>query len=131
MSGHAAIDRMIAGLEALPGHLTSAAAPELATALEVELRSQIASGVGPDGKSWAPTRDGAQALPNAARDLEVSASGKLVIATLGGVHARHHFGAVKGGVRRQILPSSGVPATVARAFESVLNDRFARATGSR
>ncbi len=127
--GAAVMAEQIARLRALPKELLEQAARDIAPELERELRAQIARGVGPDGKPWPPTQAGDQALPNAARALSVRATGTVVLARLDGVHALHHLGRVRGGVRRQILPTGALPDPFSRAIKRVLELRFASATG--
>lgn len=123
--GHAAADAMRARLHEL-AQLPERAAGDVAAALEDELRAQIARGEGPDGKPWPLTQSGRKALQNAASALRVRAAGATVVATLTGPAALHHRGAVRGGRRRQILPSGKIPAPVVRAIRSVVDRHFAR-----
>lgn len=126
--GRAQLRAQVARLRALES-LPRRAAPLVARELEEELRGQIAKGVGPDGTPWELTKDGRRALPNAGRDLRVSAVGDVVVASLTGHIARHHLGAVRGGVRRQILPTNALPNAMARAIAAVVEHEFARTMG--
>jgi hypothetical protein len=127
MSGpnHAALDAHIARIRKL-GELAKDSAPEVAVAVKGELGAQIAAGTDPDGKPWPPTQAGTPALQNAAAALKVRSVGDVVIAEITGHHALHHQGRVRGGVRRQILPTEGIPATVEKAIEKVVGDKFKR-----
>lgn len=123
--GRAALAAQIARLRALPKAMTQDAAPAVAVELERELVAQIGRAEGPDGKPWPLTKGGGRALQGAARDLTVRAIGDVVLARLDGVHARHHLGAVRGAVRRPILPSGRLPDPMTRAVKHVLEQRFA------
>lgn len=127
--GHTILRQQIARLRELPEALTSGVTTEVAREVKRELVEQIARGVGPDGKAWKPTQAGEQALPDAARDITVDARGSVVVVTLDGVHARHHYGAVRGKVRRPILPLRTLPGAFSRAIEAVIARRFTKTMG--
>lgn len=122
-SGFAEMDRQIARLRTL-SKFVATSATVVAVAVRRELASQIDAGVGPDGKSWPPTEGGGRALRGAAAALSVRAVGTVVLATLTGVEARHHFGAVRGKVKREILPTGKIPDPVTRAITRVLTGEF-------
>lgn len=124
-AGHESLRGMIAKLKQLK-KLPEQAAPSVAVALDSEIKRNIAAGVGPDGTPWPKTKDGRQPLVNAGRALKVTAIGSVVVARLDGHHARHHLGAVKGKVKRPILPSKKVPAPVAKAITRVVTAEFAK-----
>lgn len=128
MTDHSALDRMIARLRALPKALTRDVARDVAEALRTELVDQISRGEGPDGKPWQATQEGKVALRGAARALTVRAVGSHIVARLTGIEARHNYGAVRGGVKRQILPSDELPAPFARAIDKVIKRAFRDAT---
>jgi len=123
--GAAALDAQIARLRRLPT-LVQSAAPGVARALELELQKQIAAGEGPGGAAWRPRADGSKPLQNAAKALTVTAVSTVVIARITGVEARHHLGAVRGKVKRQILPTAGLPQPMARAIETVVTREFTK-----
>lgn len=125
----AKLDAHIARIKALPG-MVGRVAPAVGQALETELTRQIARGVGPDGTPWPKTKEGEQPLRHAARALRVRAVGTTVVASLEGHHARHHLGAVKGGVRRPILPSSTIPAPAVKAIDEVVTAEFKKTMGA-
>lgn len=125
MADLAAIDSMIERLRKLP-RLAREAAPDVARAVERELRSQVSAGIGPDGKAWKPTQDGRVPLRGAASALSVRAVGNVVLATVSGPYALHHRGWVRGGVRRAILPSTRAPEAVTRAVRVVVADHWRR-----
>lgn len=121
---HTKLNAQIARIRGLGVALTRDVAPRVAKALEHELVEQIDAGKRPDGKPWPLTKDGKRALQDAARSLSVRAVGTVVLARLNGVVSRHHLGAVKGGVRRQILPTGKMPGPVASAISKVLDEAF-------
>lgn len=128
--GHAALERHIRRLRELD-KLGERAAPAVAKALERELVANVRAGVGPDGTPWPATEDGHKPLQGASKALSVRAVGTVVVARLTGIHARHHLGAVRGGVRRPILPTKTIPEPVTKAIASVLEDEFKRTMGVR
>lgn len=111
------------------GGLVTRAAPEIADAMGREISGNIARGVGPDGKPWPETKDGQKPLKGAAAHVDVRAVGTVVVATLTGVEARHHFGMIRGGVARPILPSKSIPAPMIRAIDRVLTNEFHKTMG--
>lgn len=121
--GSIALDAQIAKLRRL-ATFVGGSAPVVALAVKREIGAQIAAGRGPDGKAWKPTKAGTPALRGAAGALTVKAIGSVVVATLTGVEARHHFGAVKGKVKREILPTGKIPDPVTRAITRVLTGEF-------
>ncbi|MBN8609145.1 MAG: phage virion morphogenesis protein [Deltaproteobacteria bacterium] len=131
--GASEMDAMVAQLRALPG-MVERAAPDIARALDDELRANIARGVGPDGTPWKPTKDGTAPLANAGKALSTRAVGTVVLARLDGVEARHHLGAIRGSSKenwlaRPILPSNKIPAPVAKAIKTILTEEFEETTG--
>ena len=124
-----AIGEWIASLEDL-ADLVDDAAPDVAKALEAKLRDQVARGVNPQGKPWPKTKAGRRALPDAMDDVAVRARGPRIEIRVTGTHARHHLGAVRGGVRRQIIPERELPKPMADAVGEVLEEHFARKVGS-
>jgi hypothetical protein len=130
---------MAEGLDALTLHvarirrlstLAERAAPRVADELRDQLLEQVEGQIGPDGKPWAPTRSGRPALRGVSRSLSVRAVGRVVIAELEGIHARHHRGAVRGGVRRPVLPPGGtIPPRLESAVERILAEEFAKTMG--
>lgn len=120
---YAALDAHIARIRALP-ELGRRAAPEVAEAIKLELQRQIAAGVDPEGNPWVQTEDGRKPLATAADALTVGAQGSTVIMRLRGHIARHHLGRVKGGIVRRVLPTTTIPAPLARVITRVLAERF-------
>jgi hypothetical protein len=122
-------DPMDALLDSLArvGGLVDDAAPAVAQGLARAIRQQVAAGTDPDGKPWPRTKDGDQALQDAAKNLRVVNVGATVFARLTQHVARHNNGTARGGVQRQILPASGVPAPYARAIKAALDRQFLEA----
>lgn len=127
---HAALDAHIARIRQL-GELAKNAAPQVASALEREIGAQVAAGADPTGKAWPKTQAGTAPLRGAAKAVRVRAIGSVVVETVEGHHALHHQGRARGGVRRQILPTSGIPAPVERAITKVVTGEFRRTMGAR
>lgn len=122
----AALQAQIRRLERLPVAITEAA-PEVADALHVELDAQIAAGTDPDGTPWQPTLAGKRPLQNASASLTVRAIGNVILAKLTGPTALHHMGQARGGVRRQVLPSSKMPSRITNAIRTVCERILRRA----
>lgn len=123
--GFAAIDRQVARFREL-ARLPRASAPDAAAAVRADLLAHAARAETPDGKPWPETADGHPPLRNVASALRVEAVGASVVCSLEGRHARHHHGRVRGGVRRQVLPTSRIPTSTAVAIRGVLVERFRR-----
>lgn len=120
---------MIAHLRQLGG-LVEEAAPAIAAAVDDELQLQIAAARTPTNAPWRPRKeDGGQALQGAGKALTVKVVGTVILARLEGVYARHHLGAVRGKVRRQILPTSGIPTGIERGIRIALDRKFAELAG--
>lgn len=113
------MDRLIAVLRRTPETL-EAAMPLLADELRRELEEQIQRGEAPDGTPWPQTKEGKQALRNAAAALTVDALGFRVVAQITGPTALHHMGRSRGGIVRQILPSRRMPDALVKALGAVL-----------
>jgi len=128
-AGDLQIDAMIDRLRKLPG-MARAAAPDVARAVESELERQIKAAETPDGRAWEPKKEGSgKPLATAAKSLAVAAIGSRVFARLTGHIARHNLGRAKGGVERQILPTSGIPAKMGDAIRKVLDAQFRHTMG--
>lgn len=110
-----ALDAHIARVRTLP-----LAVPEIARHAADEIRAilsrNIAAGVGPDGKPWPKTLDGHAPLANAMQSIDVRASGASIVIVVDGVEARHHLGMVRGGVRRELIPTSRIPGPMIEAL---------------
>lgn len=128
--GHAVLAEHIRRLRELGG-IAERSAPAVAYVLEQELLGQVARQQGPDGAAWKPTEAGTPALKNTDASLTVTAIGTTVIASLTGRHARHHLGAVRGKVKRPVLPTSSIPAPAVRAITRVLTAEFHQTMGGR
>jgi hypothetical protein len=126
--GRAVLEAQIRRLNELPG-MVREAVPEVRDEVRAELLAQADRGETPEGTPWKPTQSGGKALRNASKHLEVTARGTVVIATLTGHYARHDLGAVKGKVKRKIMPSARMPQPVAEAIRKVYERRFRERMG--
>jgi hypothetical protein len=128
LSGDSELQAMVAALRALPNELR-ASVPEIAEGVRGVLVANIAAGRSPDGGAWAPKKDGGKPLVNAAAALTVTAQGDVIVATVSGPEAFHHYG-TKKDPKRQILPQDGtMPTGIADAFRQGLIKRFDKAMG--
>lgn len=127
-NGQRELRAMIDRVRQLPD-LGKRAAPDVAEAITGVLDAQVAAAETPQGKPWAPKKEGAgKPLANAAGKIRAVAVGARVFVRLRGVEARHSTGRVRGGVRRQILPdqADGVPPKMVEAIMPVLTDHYLR-----
>jgi hypothetical protein len=125
--GFAALDRMIAKTRAIPG-LVKEVAPEIARVVGVELKQNIDAGRAPDGTPWEPTKEGGRPLVNASKHVTVRAVGTVIVVRLtGAVEVKHHLGRVKGGVRRQIIPTRKTAGPILRLAKRLTLQRFREA----
>ena len=109
--------------------LASDAAPKVARALEQSIQESISAGRAPDGTPWKPRKDGGRPLQNAGAALVAVTQEKAVAVVLEGVEARHHYGAVRGKVKRQILPVKLEPRmtqAITAVCEAEFVDKMAR-----
>lgn len=108
-AGFVQLDQMIAKLRQLP-ELGRRAAPDVATVIREELERTVAAGTTSFGVPWKPRQlDGSKPLQGALKSLFVNVSGPTVYMRLDGIERRHHFGQVKGGVARNVIPKRGDP----------------------
>lgn len=119
------IDDIIAQLRAAPERARELL-PEMAAEVQLVLAENIAAERGPDGTPWPATKDGRHALKNAAGDLTSQVVGTAILVTLQAPSSLHHLGIARGGVRRPILPSKGIPAPVAEALGRVVKRGLGR-----
>jgi hypothetical protein len=113
------LDEMISALRELgEGRIGEAIAKRAAPALEESIKKTARAGQDPEGKPWAPRKDGGPALQHAADHIRATAHGDVVRVTLTGPDVFHHFGATRGGVRRQVIPDAGaeLPPSVVKAL---------------
>ncbi len=101
----------------------------VARAVEADSRKQSARGVGPDGKPWPLTKTGQRPLQDVA--AVVRAVGTTVVMRLKGHRARHHLGAVRGKIKREILPNKRIPEQMTRAIDKVITGEFQRIMGTK
>lgn len=103
----------------------------VARVVEIEAKRTAAAGLDPEGRPWPRTKRGARALPNADKAIAVRAIGRSIAMRLSGPEARHHLGRVRGGVRRQILPTVRIPPRMDAAIREVVRDEFRRTVRGR
>lgn len=121
--GEEAFARMLATVRALPT-LPERAAPDIAVAIKAEIERTIAAGTAPDGTPWAPRKkDGGAPLRKASSALYAGAIGRVIYVRVLGTEARHHIGTARGGVRRQIIPTS---VTLTPAIKTAIGDTLKR-----
>lgn len=99
---------------------------DAAAAAKRALMQSIAQGRSADGARWRPTQAGKRPLRNAAQAIAVEVGRGLIRLTVRGHHALHHLGRAKGGVRRPILPTEGLPPSMAAALREAALDAFKR-----
>lgn len=121
------IQRQIAILREL-GNLPEAIAPLAAREVKKDIIEHTKRGENPEGEPWPKTQTGQAPLQNVEKALKVRVFGSTVVASLDGHYARHHLGAVTGGVRREILPTRRVPDTMARALKKVAEREYKKIT---
>lgn len=122
-SGSAEMRKQIKRLRKLGG-LVEQSAPLIAVAVKEENRKQISKGQSPDGTPWPKTKKGEQPLVDAAAHVTVAAIGSTVLMSVSDHHARHHFGFVRGKIKRQILPTDEIPQPMTRAITGVVTGEF-------
>ena len=116
MDGDGALSALIARFRSL-GRLPADAAKLAAPLVEEAVKATAAAGTTPDGKAWAPRKDGGRPLVHAADALSAKAVGSTIVVTLTGPEVFHNAG--NGHVeKRQILPDggAGLPKNVAAAL---------------
>lgn len=126
----AQLQAQIARLKSLTS-LGKDAAPVVAAAVKKDTAKQVASATGPDGRAWKLTKDGRVPLRNAAAHVQVTAVGNVVLMRLEGHHARHHLGAVRGKVKREIIPTERMPDPMTKTIERVITGEFERVMGGK
>lgn len=125
--GTAALNEQIRRLRSLEG-MVERAAPGIARAVRDDITSHVASGEAPDGAKWKPKADGSAPLKNAASAVRAEARGTVIVTSVEGHHALHHLGRARGGVRRQIIPTRGIPDPMVRAIGAALSTEFSATT---
>ena len=132
MSGFAELDAMIAQLRSLDGPVVEQAiARGAAPLLDKAVKATARAGQAPDGKPWPTKKDGGAALEHAADHITTTASGAMVRMTLTGPTVFHHFGATRGGVRRQVIPDAGaeIPQVAIDAVTRAAREEIAARLG--
>lgn len=99
----ATLEAWIAKLREAP-RAAEAVALEAVDGVKRAAQATAEQGRTPDGVPWALSKTGGAVLRNAAKEVGATSIGSKILLTLHGHYARHHYGWVKGGARRQILP---------------------------
>jgi hypothetical protein len=118
-AGSESLDEMIEILRGLGGpEIAEAVARRAGPMLEAAVKKTAKAGQDPEGKAWPARKDGGQALEHAADHIRARSAGNIVRVTLTGPDVFHHFGATRGGVRRQVIPDAGaeIPGSVGKAL---------------
>ena len=121
------LDDMIRSIRAL-GELASVTAKRAAPLVEEALRASASAQQSPDGKAWAPKKDG-KGVPyaNAASHIHAKAIGPVVRVTLDGPEVFGHFGRANR-VPRPMLPDPGsMPEPIGAALRKAADQAFAQA----
>jgi hypothetical protein len=127
----AALDALIERVRTLP-KVVDEALPDLAEIWGDRMRATIAAGTSPTGEAWKPTARGERALKDAADALHIAVYKGKIFVRLTGVEARHHRGAVRGRVTRQIIPRELPPEwrdDALRVFQKTCHAHLALGTG--
>lgn len=91
------------------------------------IEAQVAAQTEPDGKPWKPRKVGSGAvLSRAANQAKIASRGNVIAVTLTGHYARHQLGAVRGKVKRRIIPSKKLPDPYSDAIRKALGREFKR-----
>lgn len=101
-------------------------APRIAAEAAAEIRKNVQNQVGPDGKPWPKSKSGEPVLLEIADRMRVEVRGSVIVMSLEGHYSRHHLGAVKGKVRRPVLPSGGTPDAFVVAISKIIGDEWSR-----
>lgn len=119
---------MVSQLEQMAG-LAVKAAPAVGDVLRAKVEAGIAEGKDPYGVAWklvqSGPRKGEKALRGAAAKLQLDVIGYEITLRVRGIEGRHHKGAVKGKVKRPIVPDKrGLPKSWAPEIRAVLDTTF-------
>jgi len=125
MSNDAAFAKLQKAIDAFAelGRFPEELAAAAVEPLRAQLTANIAANVAPSGKAWQPGAQGQPVLLGAAKALSVSSSGPTLTAKLTGPEARHNSGAVKGKIKRQILPSRNSLKGVAAILQKIVKQK--------
>lgn len=120
------LNRMIEALEALK-HTPEQVAEIVREELDAHLRQTIAAQTNAYGDPWVRSQSGKPVLVNAAAALQYTVTGRKLRVKLTGIEAMHHFGAVRGGRVRRIIPNrpylpQAVLTRVIARIQGIVND---------
>lgn len=94
---------------------------KLVPVVKAECDKSIAAGQSLDGDTWAPRKDGEAALQGAAKDVDVTATGNVILITIKGGLVYSQWG-TKHQRRRSILPIKGLPFKLGNAIAKGVAD---------
>lgn len=104
--------------------LPERAAPAAAEAIYETTAKTVERGTTPYGQPWplvrSGPRKGQKALRNAMQAVFVTAVGAKIFVRVRGIERRHSIGAVKGRVKRQIIPGKKIPNDMAQDIQAAL-----------
>jgi len=126
MTGEKEFEALVKRVRELPEFVTRAA-PEAARMARLEIAQTIGAGTDPWGAQWEPKKDGhGKPLVNAAQALFAAAVGTKLLFRLTGIEAAHHWGWVRGGTARTIMPTADkpLPEPFTAAIFKVITDHF-------
>ena len=126
ITGTKELEALIQRVRELPEFVTRAA-PEAARKARAEIARTINAGTDPWGKTWEPKKEGhGKPLVNAASALFAAAIGTKLLFRLTGIEAAHHWGWVRGGTARRIMPTADqpLPEPFTDAIFKVITDHF-------
>jgi hypothetical protein len=122
-----ALDSLIARLRGLNTFATDVA-KRAAPAIERAVRAQAAKGIDPNGRAWAPKKDGGQPLKNASSEIAATPIGNAVAVAIAGPLVFHNAGT--GHVpQRQVLPDGPAPQYILDAIKEASAAEFEKVTG--
>jgi hypothetical protein len=98
------LNRMIEALEAIK-HTPEQIAAIVRDELDAHLRMTVAAATTAYGEPWPAGKYGQPLLVNAAAAIQYTINGRKLRVRLTGIEAKHHFGAVRGGRARRIIPN--------------------------
>lgn len=119
------LDELIRRARSIPGALR-AAMPQIAEAAKAQLVATASAGTTPDGKPWAPRKDGGRAMAGAAKAISVTLQGTVLLFKLVGPEVFWHFG-VRGAPPRHVIPVGSMPARIGNAIRLGFVEPFKKA----
>lgn len=103
---------------------------DVAKEIERELQTTARNERTPDGRAWPEKKTQGRALAHASDKVRVRVARGAVVVSLTGHYARHHLGAVRGKVRRELIPTGKIPDAMTKAIRRVVEREFRAIMGS-